>query len=219
MEEPSRGSKATEKPEPWEGRMERDDDGRWCFFRVFSPPSLLFLSRPPPRLASPRLASPRLSSPLSHLQVHRLRHLLRARVLDGTRVFERLEQELVGEEVDRELLVPKRVHARGRAAGRGPHFEGDRADGLAQAHHDLAQGRVLLVLHQEFFQGVADLKDGWREEEERRRVRVRVRERGEQRPRASCRRRPLFLSRGRGLACFFLFQFSVLVPECGGGSS
>ena len=44
------------------------------------------------------------------------------------RELERLEEQLVGQQVDRQLLVAKGVHAVGRAAGRRPHLKHSQAD-------------------------------------------------------------------------------------------
>jgi hypothetical protein len=90
--------------------------------------------------------------------VERLWDLLRACQLAASRVAKGLEQELVGQEIDGELLISERVDAsRGSARG-GPHLEGNGPDGLRHGHHHLSQLGIVSGLHQKLLQGVPELR-------------------------------------------------------------
>jgi len=90
-------------------------------------------------------------------EVQGLRDLLGASELAASRVAEGLEQQLVGKQVDGELLVSEGVDAGGGTARGSPHLEGNGPDGLRHGHHHLPQLGIARGLHQELLEGVTDL--------------------------------------------------------------
>lgn len=140
MEEPSSGSKATEKPEPaggdgaarracHVGGLAPAPQGQRCGASALRsthatrPRRLLGRSaaRATAGSAEPAAGRPTAGALLT-AQVQRLRHLLGAGQLAAAAVLERLKQQLVGQQVHRQLLVAKGVDAGGAAARRGAHL-------------------------------------------------------------------------------------------------
>jgi hypothetical protein len=90
-----------------------------------------------------------------HVLENRL--LLRACVLAHMRVLQGLEEKLVGEHVDRELLIAEGVHASSGAAGGSADLEGNGAERLPHGHHQPGQLLVRRRLGQKLLQAVPEL--------------------------------------------------------------